>query len=503
MARFAFSKIERDRRRGRNKSAYEAAKRQRRARSGAAPVDKRSRLAFWLLVALFVVVLAGGGASRTDVYSLLYLRPLTALVLAVLLVMVRPSELTRVRVPLILLGCLAGWIALQLVPLPPDLWLALPGRARFAEAAAIAGIDQPWRPLTLTPDLAWNSLLALVPAFAALIGYAMVGERHRRATVPLLIAGATASMLVAILQVTGGATSPAYLYEVTHAGSAVGLFSNRNHQAAFLATTFVVLRVWALAPAVSRERTQLKNGVAIVFAIALVPLIFVTGSRAGLVLALAALAAALLVRPPALSTRAPSGKYRLLVAGVGALFLAAIVYMVLFSSRSLALRRLGGLEVESDVRFRNMNVVLEIIRDFLPFGAGFGSFDKVFRIYEPDRWLGPTYYNRAHNDLFELVLTGGVPALVLLVAFLAWLVSRGVALVRAPAEGAEQAHYRARGGLAVIVLVLLASLVDYPLRTPLMTTVFALAVGWVAVHQATQRRSSDPSAQQGASPSGL
>ena len=54
------------------------------------------------------------------------------------------------RVPLILLGALAALMAIQLIPLPPGIWTALPGRERYLEAAAAIGIPQPWRPISLT-----------------------------------------------------------------------------------------------------------------------------------------------------------------------------------------------------------------------------------------------------------------------------------------------------------------------------------------------------------------
>ncbi|MBW7449480.1 hypothetical protein C0101_015670, partial [Staphylococcus aureus] len=42
-------------------------------------------------------------------------------------------------------------VFLQLLPLPPGLWEALPGRQPFMQAAAVSGQPQPWRPLAIVP----------------------------------------------------------------------------------------------------------------------------------------------------------------------------------------------------------------------------------------------------------------------------------------------------------------------------------------------------------------
>jgi O-antigen ligase len=111
-------------------------------------------------------------------------------------------------------------------------------------------------------------------------------------------------------------------------------------------------------------------------------------------------------------------------------------------------------------------------------GSGFGSFDPVFRVYEPDGLLSPNYLNHAHNDLLELAMVGGLPAMVLLVWFLVWLGTRGIAALRR-SDGRTNTRM-ARLGLLMLVMMLLSSLVDYPLRTPLVAAICAVACGWLA-----------------------
>ena len=105
--------------------------------------------------------------------------------------------------------------------------------------------------------------------------------------------------------------------------------------------------------------------------------------------------------------------------------------------------------------------------------AGFGTFDPVYRRFEPDYLLSTIYLNEAHNEPMQLLIEGGLGALLLLAAFLAWWAFAAVRAVR-PRRAAPR---RAMGmAMATATLILmLSSLVDYPLRTPLLSSLFAIA----------------------------
>src|SRR5688500_6803055 len=81
----------------------------------------------------FLVLLTGcflfGGASRTDVLSLVVLQPLAVACAAVFLCTPGPIHWASVRVPLLLIGALAAIMAMQLVPFPASVWTSFPGRA--------------------------------------------------------------------------------------------------------------------------------------------------------------------------------------------------------------------------------------------------------------------------------------------------------------------------------------------------------------------------------------
>jgi O-antigen ligase len=120
-----------------------------------------------------------------------------------------------------------------------------------------------------------------------------------------------------------------------------------------------------------------------------------------------------------------------------------------------------------------------MLAEFMPVGSGFGSFDPVFRGFEPDSSLDVRFFNHAHNDLLELAISGGAIALLLLAVFVVWWIVRSWAAFR-PYRNRARSALVARAGAIMIAILFLASLVDYPLRTPLMAAIFAVAAAWLA-----------------------
>jgi O-Antigen ligase len=114
---------------------------------------------------------------------------------------------------------------------------------------------------------------------------------------------------------------------------------------------------------------------------------------------------------------------------------------------------------------------------FMPFGSGLGTFVSIYAGRERVQDALPnTYANHAHNDYLELWLETGVPGLLLLAAVLTWLVWRSLQAWRRPATGAEAIdHWLARAASVAVVLLLLHSALDYPLRTGAAMVVFAFA----------------------------
>jgi len=116
----------------------------------------------------------------------------------------------------------------------------------------------------------------------------------------------------------------------------------------------------------------------------------------------------------------------------------------------------------------------------LPFGSGFGTFAPIYEKFAPRTLLSRRYLNQAHNDWLDLWLSGGAPAIVLAVGFLAWLATSSFRMwSRNQPEAAVLDLALAQAASIVIVLLLLHSVVDYPLRTAALSVLFAIACAYL------------------------
>lgn len=442
--------------------------------------DERSgRYAILCLIFLAMVAISGG-ASRADALSQIVVR-LASIAAIVAAVMVGGrGRFSTFRGAYCFLAAAAALVLLQLIPLPPSVWLALPGRDFYAEAATAAGIAQPWRPINLTPDGGWNAFLSLLPATAALVVLSYLPPRRSRGIVlPALIAIACVSAVLGLAQLAGGAESPLRFYNITTEGAAVGLFANRNHQALLLALAIPMLLVWALGGAHRAGAAGPRAWIAFSIAILFLMMILLVGSRAGFICAVVGLlAAALLWRGFGRTPGRRSGARRGLAYAVGAAVLGSAVVAALVFQRAMAVDRLLGVDVADDPRVRAAAPLWEMSRTFMPVGSGFGSFDPVFRRFEPDRLLSFSYFNHAHNDLAELAIEAGVAGLVLLAVLLFWWIKSTVILWRTKNQSSETLLF-GRLGSVLTGIVMLASLPDYPLRTPLIAVTFVIGCCWM------------------------
>lgn len=448
-----------------------------------------------VLTAFLVLVFAMGGGARDDIQSLLLLRPAAVGFAAWALLVAAPGDLKAVRIPLALLIGLMALMAIQLVPLPPGLWHALPGREAIVRRDELVGLADIWRPLSLSPSKTWNSLVSLVVPLAALLLVSVQPAPNRLRVVEVILIIAGASAVLGLAQVVGPATGPLYLYNITNGGTAVGLFANRNHHAAFLAATFPLMG-WYFLFAVRSDLMLSRLWVACVAgAGGLWALIIVsTGSRAGLVLfALALVIVFALFRfavkrgrfahnprnpKPFSSRRARVATWVGLVAAV-----AATIWIV---PQLPAYQRFGADDYAADVRFSAAPTVFQIALDAFPAGTGFGSFEHVFKVYEPDALLKASYFNQAHNDILQLAVEAGLPGFVLLLLAIVFLVGRLRALLPWLRRSEPEA-WLAVTSVAAIGLLALASATDYPLRVPSQMVFFALLIAFSIYPSHTQQ----------------
>ena len=372
---------------------------------------------------------------------------------------------------------------LQLIPLPPFIWTFLPGRAPIEAGFLAAELPLPWLPISLSPSETWRSALALLPPVAVFLVAAGLDRASRRSLVLILLALGGISLLVGMAQVSPATSG---LFQFYGPGSApVGFFLNRNHFAALLYAMMPFTAAWIVGLAADpRPQTKLVILFAAVLLACFVLGVGMTKSRAGLLLAvLACLAAFALAR----GQRVVAGQRlarRLFAAG------GFIGLLLLLQFAAIGLLQRATADPFDDERWLYATITLRAALDYLPFGSGLGTFDSVFKSYETGSLLQESYLNNAHNDYAELALEGGLPAVALVLCFLG-IFLRAVAGIWRPQESgqANTLDLALRQAACIAAsLLLVHSVVDYPLRSAALATVFAFACALLlpAPHEAAR-----------------
>lgn len=442
-----------------------------RVRAAWAPARQTDSAVFVGALLLLVTSAVFGGASQTNALSLMAVELSSLPLLFVgLYLLAAGAAPTGAHLPLAVLAATLAIPALQIVPLPYEVWRQLPGRDIAVQALDAAGHGHASLPFSLAPQSAWRALLALAPPAAMFIGGLFLSDAQRRVMVGLWLAIAVVGVCVGGLQMLGGSDSRLYFYEITNAGSPVGFFSNRNHQASFLlcltpvAATFVARFDGRLEGA---RAFPALAGILYVF-VAIVG-VAATRSRGGIALMLVALAGSALL----LQGEAARRHWRA-AAGLGVGALVAIGGVLAFGLTPILQR----FDTGGEPRFEGWPVVLKAAREFLPLGSGVGSFESVYGRVEPLTQVSPIYFNHAHNDYLELWLETGVAGAALLAVFLGWLAWRAAAIWRRRTAGEGRSLAAACTLLAALLLA--HSLVDYPLRTETIAVLFAFALSAIA-----------------------
>lgn len=426
---------------------------------------------FILFSVFMLAVFFTGGSSWSDEPHLIFLRPLAFVVAAIGLWYLKIEHIRQVWAVWLIFGLAALLTAAHLVPLPYDVWSSLPGRQVILDIDKAVGLGKISRPLSMSPETTVNALLSLSVPFAMLVLASQFdGLRQRRALGVVLLLAFT-SAVVGLLQATGADIA---LYSRQATQDVAGLFVNRNHQAALLALIFPMAAVAISAGVGVGLPRRIEIFAAAAMCLVAVPLVLVTGSRTGLLVAGAALVLtfAFGLLPMARVAIRPWVRYLVAFASVGAL-----VWATVWASRDLAFMRLE--DQTEDLRWPVWQSILDMLPHYLPWGTGVGSYVEAYRVLEPDNLLRPTFSNHAHNELLEILFTAGIPGAALLVLA---LVSLAVAAWRCLRVSGDAALFK-RLGILMIILLAIASLSDYPVRTPILSAVFALAAIWASASQ--------------------
>ena len=436
---------------------------------------------FWILVSFLGFVLLTGGSSRPDTASLIVLRPAAIALLAYGLCKITRPTVGQHRLLFVLSILILGLAVFHLIPLPPTVWMSIPGRTIIAEIDRVSGIGRVWRPLTMAPAFGWNALYSLcIPLGVLLNGAQLPSIDLKRLTIVVLLAG-VASGLLAVVQILASSDGSLYFYQVTNRGDAVGFFANRNHQAVFLACLFPVLAHYGARRGQSRREDRRRLFTSLTAGAFIIPLLLVTGSRGGLAAGVVGLLSVPLVtRATSVRSKKPKKISRRSQIGIGLAFsgVVALTIWAILADRAQALTRALASDAGQEARYKVWGVVIDNLGTFMPFGSGIGSYERVFQVIEPSTILSPSYSNHVHNDWLEIVMTTGLPGTLLLTAIVAafagaiWRIAR-----RAPPTARRGTGWM---GLAIILMMAVSSAVDYPVRVPTLSALFVIACLWAS-----------------------
>ena len=411
---------------------------------------------------LVLCLTLGGSAQGVLGNLILQLLALAILVSAVVPRRERSSDTDGRILPGLIVAAIL-LLGLQLIPLPPAVWMALPGRAPVASAYELIGQAAPWLPWSLTPYQTVGAALALLPPVAVLLG--MIWLRAYRASyVALAVVAVTIAGVV--LGAVQAATGNGYLYRFTSIGQAAGFFANANYMG-----TLFLAAIPFLAGLVSRgrrsadkrRRTGIGAAAIATFCLFMVGLAL-NGSSAAMLLSLPVLlaSAALLVRQ--------DGKAPVFLVGSG-LFAAAAGCLAIATMPPLSSDSHVSVSTRKEIYARSLHVA----GDMFPAGGGLGSFPRLYASHEGQTEVDRVFVNHAHNDYLELLIETGLPGLVLLLVFLVWWVIRSVRIWRSPLSS-----NLAKSATIASAAILAHSAVDFPIRTAAIAAVFAASVGLMA-----------------------
>lgn len=437
-----------------------------------------------LVVAAFTIAaLAMGGGGTSEPRSEMLLELVAAGAFAAWMLARDPRADGPVpRSVLMLCAVVLALPVLQLVPLPPAVWQALPGHEQEVAALALVGKADAWRPWTIAPSRTLAALLAVAPPLLAFAMTSTLARRERLLVIAAITGMAGAAMLLGALQVASGLNGGWRLYGDYNIGFINGFHANRNAAADALLVGLAGVPVVASSLR-NRIGTATERWLVLAACAALGIATAVTASRTGIILIPVTLALALVTWSPGLVGRSQA---------FGALTVAILLAVgALFAAQANAPlgRILRRFTLEGEFRGELWTDTLPAISQYWPLGSGMSTFRAAFLPHERLVVVDQTWPVRAHNDYLELLLEGGIPGLVLLGAAILLL---GSLIVRALRTGNTRERPQVMFAIATMVIIGLHSIVDYPLRSMALAHVMAVAVGILAaVSGAGMRRNTE------------
>lgn len=427
-----------------------------------------------LLPTIFLVLalMIGGGGSPAPLPEIIL--ECFAALFAVLWMLGTLGVTHWSRVPLtawIIASMIAAVPLLQLVPLPPFIWHALPGRAVELDALTLIGEQSSWRSLALAPARTLSSLLSLGPPLLLLTMTSALDNRGRLRLIWGIAIIAAITIVLGALQHGAGEDSPLQFYgDMSHA--LLGFQANQNSTADLL---LVALMIGPLLVRRATERQRIPNRPSVVLAISGVSMavcalsVMLTSSRMGIALLPISVIASLWILRPWIRL----SQFAFLAMLVAALVVLPLSFALAQTNPVLA-HVIARFNFDHELRPQLWRDGLFAAKKYFPFGVGMGDFVPAYIADERLEVIEQLMPNRAHNELIELTTEAGLLGLGVLstVYFLiireAWR-ARGVTKKLPP-----DLICFASTALGIFAL---HSIVDYPFRSLSLASLGGVCAG--------------------------
>jgi O-antigen ligase len=422
-----------------------------------------------------------------------------------------PNPTTEITLELLFVGFALGWLRLshseagpesapgdrlvlllvaiplvipvvQLIPLPPAIWTALPGRENELAALSLVGAQDSWRPISLSPSRTLASLLAIIPAAFCCYAASRLTLHERRLVLLAILAMAVVTSIFGAIQLSAGDPGIS-LYPEHHVGWITGFQANRNAAADVLLIGLLALAVLG-APYLAGSRRKLpmsldRRSLSMLVAglgLLLLAAIVMTGSRTGILLILVAGAAVVAI----LSLGRKASRFTAIPGAIVVLAIAlALGVVVVFGALTEQSALVRVAERFSDFGQSRANLWEDAwfaLRQYWPVGFGMGGFEPAMLPAERLEFLDASLPNRAHNDFLELGLEAGLLGYVMVAAAVTTCIAMAC---RAWRDGTEMRGHVVFA-MAVLLSVALHSVVDYPLRSMAVACLAGVAGGFLA-----------------------
>lgn len=355
---------------------------------------------------------------------------------------------------------------LQLLGLPDAMHQTILRAGLRADLAA-AGVEPVHLHVGLSRHAAQQAVLFLIPPLALWLA---VPRLHEHQVLSLLRAIVVVSLFSALLGIVQfGAPQDSLLNPFPEWAPAFGgVFSNPNHQADLL--LIGGLAALALAGRAWRHEQSRAQWTWLACGVSLLACVPFTGSRAGLLIAVAATGGWFLMSGGLAGALRSDKRWPRVMVGVVALFAVLAVMLAM---------RVMQTSVIDDSRDELRAATAELARSNMPAGTGIGSFVRVF---EQKGYVFPfesEYINHAHNEYLQWWLEAGVlalPAALCVLLGMGWALRRLLAL-----QPLSSIRQLAAAGWIGLAALLVHSWVDFPLRTQALATLAATLAALVFV----------------------